>query len=96
MKKQQQPTPMKRRQLLTMSPEKLEAEQLEYQLEDDLAQWEADIKATSRAITAKKRELVQLKSAKTLSSIEIVKAIGELESLEKGLEILEAQKTELF
>ena len=85
-----------RKQLLQRSESTIEAEKLVYQLEDDKLQLEADLRETNRALTSKNRELLQLKSAPKLSPTSIVEVTGEIESLEKGIQILEDLIAELF
>lgn len=87
---------MKYADLIAMDQNQKDAEKLQYQVEDNQSQLEADLKETKRSLITAKRELVQLKSKEQLSSQDIIKQIDLIESFEKGIEKLEALIKELF
>lgn len=76
--------------------DQLSAEQLQYDVEDNKSQLEADLKVTQRQLAAERRTLEQLKSAKVLSSKKLIDQLDLIEGLEKGVESLEALIEELF
>ena len=82
--------------LLNLSKEDKDKQELEFQNEESLNQLQADILATKKAISAKSRELLSLKCAFPLESEKIIEAQVELEGLEDGLNRLNALKEELF
>jgi hypothetical protein len=88
--------PMKYLDRIRKSPEDQLSEEQEYQAEDNKSQLEADLKATSRDLVAKRRKLDSLKSAAVLSTHDIFMCEDAIEGLEKGVEKLNALIAELF
>ena len=78
------------------SKDQIEEQQLQYDLEDNKAQLEADLTATSRARTATRRELEDAKSKAVLDSSTIISLLNDIEGLEKGKKTLETLIEELF
>ena len=87
---------MKYKARISKSEKDQSKEQQQYQIEDNQRQLEADLVATSRVITGKKRELEQLKSAPMLSSEDILNCQDQLNGHIAGKEALEALIKELF
>ena len=89
-------TSMKYRDLRQKSQDQIEAEQLEWQIEDAQEQLEADLKATSRRLKLERQELLCLKSTEALDFQEIFAKIDLIEGLEQAVIRFEKLKEELF
>ena len=87
---------MKYKELRKKTVDQIEEQQLQYDVEDNKAQLEADLKATQRALTTAKRQLVDEKSRATLDSGSIIELHNQIEGLEKGAEAIENLIKELF
>ena len=87
---------MKRLELLKQTGEQKENMNLEYQLEKDKLQLESDLLETRLRLKEKQQLLLALKSARQLSSSDVIKAQVDYDGLQRGIEALEALKKELF
>lgn len=88
---------MKRKDLLKKSTEERTKEELDYTLEKDKLQLEADLLETQRDFANAKQKLKALKSeAENFSPAKIVNAMNDVASLEAGLQALNDLKQELF
>ena len=85
---------MKRLELLTQ--EKTAQEAAEYQVQQDQLQLQADLLETNRQLNAAKRELVEAKSASTLSVSSIIAIQDRIAGLEAGVKAIKALEKELF
>lgn len=75
---------MTRKQRLSVNQEELKTASLKYQLSQEKLQAQADLLATQQAVGQARAKLEDLKSAQTLSLVDIVNAEVELESLIDG------------
>ena len=91
--KQQALTYLQRRQ---KTEDQISQQQLQYEVEDNKLQLEADLRETQRELTQAKRDLDTLKSAKALSSEQIIKQADLISGLEKGEAFLQDLIEELF
>ena len=71
-------------------------EELLYDVEDNKSQMQLDLRATNRAITQAKRELLKMKTLKVLDSNKIVSKMDEIANLEAGEKTLKELISELF
>lgn len=87
---------MKRLELLQQTETQKATVELQYQLEKDRLQLEADLLETRSALELKRQELHRRKSDRELSPVKVIEVQGEIEALERGVKALEALKKELF
>ena len=87
---------MSYRQLRDKTKEEKGQEYLDYAVEDNKLQLEADLRETRRSIAKSERKLVELKSAHKLNSRDILKEKDHLESLKMGQAGLSDLIKELF
>lgn len=64
-------------------------EQLNYEFEEDKAQWESDIRATRKQLKDRERTLERVLSARPLESNAVVQAEGDIAASKLALEIME-------
>jgi len=65
-------------------------------VEDKLAQFQEDLRATNRALSAKQRERVELISSRSLTSTALSAIDQSIDSLQRGVVRLEGYINELF
>ena len=83
-------------QRIQQSQEDKLSEKQGWQVEDNAAQVEVDLKATRRALSEANKSLDALKSAVILDTGEILICVNEIEGLTYGIKTLEALQKELF
>lgn len=86
---------MSYRSNITQDKSQLEAEQVEFTVEDGKQSIDADILATKKDINIVKGEIAKAKRAIPFDSSAVLKQIVKKEGLEKGLKLLEDLKEEL-
>ena len=87
---------MKYLKLRQKTQDQLSKEQLDYEVEDNKLQLEADLRETQRALSLAKQNLLALKSQKMLSSVAILKEMDNIRGYEEGIKSLEELVKELF
>lgn len=83
-------------QLLSVSSEAKELQELQYHIEDKLSQFNEDLRQTNRALAAAKREREELISSKSLTADALSRVDQKIEGLQKGANRLESYIAELF
>lgn len=83
-------------QLRQKTQDQITLEQLQYDEEDNKLQLETDLTATKRSLKLEEQKLLALKSAKALSSQQIINQLDLIEGLKKGITTLESLIKELF
>jgi hypothetical protein len=79
-----------------LKSEECEREQLSYEVEQAHLQFQADLLATRYSLPTARNKLETAKGANPYSTQLILKAMDEVESLERGIEALNLLKEELF
>lgn len=74
---------------LPKDPAQEAEEQLNYEFEEDKAQWESDLRATRKQTKDRERTLQKVLSDRPLSSEKVVKAEGDLAASKLAQEIME-------